>query len=109
MNKPRNFSFNPDEHKGAPEAWRGAWPWGVDFAEGVHRVIAVHLGGSKIKYGFNWMGPIILTNETSSQLEKWAERVLSYDGGYVHLLPADGDASEELREYIEERELDEDS
>ena len=91
------FSFDPDDFKDAPEAWRGAWSRGVDFSGGSKRVVAVHAGGnSDIKYGYFWIGPIDLSIEGNpAKLEEWADNVL-FDGGYVHLLPADGNAQAEL-------------
>jgi hypothetical protein len=94
------FSFNPDNFKDAPEEWRGAWPWGVDFGGDSNRVVAVHAGGSgECKYGYAWIGPIDLSVDgNSAKLEHWAESTLSNFGGYIHLLPAEGDAQAELDE-----------
>ena len=81
--------------------WPGAWKWGVDFAGatlGV-RVLAVRLGDGDEKYGTDWIGPVVLTEETVPLLEAWAEDVLRLSGGYVHLFPADGDAADGLREH----------
>lgn len=90
----RVFSFIPNSSM--PDEWKGAWRFGVDFAEKSQRVIAVHLGGSEIKYGLNWIGPIKLDSKTSRLLEKWAESILDVHGGYVHLFPADGDVTKQL-------------
>lgn len=100
----KQFSFNPDDHKDAPEAWRGAWSRGVDFSGKSDRVVAVHAGGDgDIKYGYNWIGPIDLRVEGApAKLEAWATLKLETHGGYVHLLPADGDARADLDEQVEE-------
>ena len=90
------------------EHWPGAWSYGVDFTpDGCRRVLAVRLGGGEIKYGTDWTGPIDITVPGAAEaLEAWAAVRLDGPGGYVHLFPADGDASSELigwmREYEEE-------
>jgi hypothetical protein len=91
----------PDRFPGseASKLWPGAWCYGVDFAGESNRVIAVHFGGSDIKYGVSWVGPIELTEEAMPLLMRWAETELDVHGGYVHLFPADGD---ETRRFIEE-------
>jgi len=91
----RNF---PETLPNTP--WPGAWHWGVDFAEGSTRVIAVRLGGGDIKYGTNWIGPVELTDENAKRLSDWAQATLNCFGGYVHLFPADGDASIDLRSSV---------
>jgi hypothetical protein len=84
------------------------WLWGVDFTPGnikaTDRVIAVRVGGGDIKYGCDWMGPIVRTIENEQLLGDWAQEVLNWHGGYVHLFPADGSAQEDLREWLKERE-----
>jgi hypothetical protein len=82
-----------------------AWDKGVDFANVTPgcRVLAVHFGGSDNKYGLNWIGPVTISDETFGLLEAWAADVLDVEGGYVHLLPADGDKLDELRQWITER------
>jgi hypothetical protein len=83
----------------------GLWRFGVDFAaaSGSFKVIAVRLGDGDIKYGCDWIGPVDISDDgTATKLEQWAERILYLSGGYVHLFPANGDASEELNEQTEE-------
>lgn len=98
----RNF---PARYPGseANKLWPGAWSYGVDFAEGSDRIIAVHLGGSEIKYGLEWVGPIELTEEAMLLLMQWAEDILDLDGGYVHLFPADGDVTRAFCQAQKER------
>lgn len=75
--------------------WPGAWRWGVNFAKDTDspRVIAVAVGGAQdIKYGLRWVGPIDLRQPgMPERLDTWAEWALDWDGGYVHLFPAEGD------------------
>jgi len=82
--------------------WPGAWKWGVDYSGDSERVIAVQ-GNDEgdWKYDVNWIGPIDMTTENAAMLEHWAERTLHIGGGYVHLFPADGDATVELRAGLE--------
>jgi len=82
--------------------WPGAWKYGVDFSAGSHRVVAVQVNTGDGKYDTNWLGPIELTEENAGHLESWAETSLYYSGGYVHLFPADGDATAELDDYVSE-------
>jgi hypothetical protein len=94
--------------------WPGDWRYGVDFTTTAppgatlppptNRVIAVNVGGSEIKYGLAWIGPIILTAESASLLERWARHMLDRYGGYVHLFPAGGSALRELRATVKEWE-----
>ena len=97
------FSFNPDDHEHAPESWRGAWARGVDFSGKSDRVLAVHVNGDgDNKYDYNWAGPIDLRVEgAAAKLEEWATQTLDLHGGYVHLLPADGDGHADLDKAIE--------
>jgi hypothetical protein len=98
----RNFpSRFPDSE--AAKLWPGAWVYGVDFAEGSDRVIAVHVGGGEIKYGIAWCGPIKLTKKSMPLLMRWAESTLNVLGGYVHLFPADGDETKTFCEAQKER------
>ena len=86
------------------------WVWGVDFSDGAKRVIAVHVnGGGDGKYDFPWMGPITADDPTMELLFRWAAQRLSWDGGYVHLLPASGSALSELREWAKEWDAAEDN
>ena len=82
------------------------WRWGVDFSNGSQRVIAVQVGGGAgVKYDMNWIGPLDLRDKSVAEdLLAWCGVVLDAYGGYVHLLPADGDAARELHDYIEEEE-----
>jgi hypothetical protein len=94
------------------DRWPGAWRWGVDFsAEPEHRrVVAVHVGGDgDMKYDLDWIGPIRLTDESAALLEEWARGILEVHGGYVHLFPADGDATAELGEWVRDADASDDA
>jgi hypothetical protein len=94
--KPRGFPSSA-----ANDVWPRAWKWGVDYAQDAATVIAVRVGGGgDHKYDLDWIGPIPLTEETAAWLEQWAEGTLMLNGGYVHLLPATGDATPDLEEAL---------
>jgi hypothetical protein len=93
-------------------SWEGAvavrerYALGVDFAEGMARVVAVQTGGAK--YGITWIGPLDLSDpQTAIEFVRWADDSLRAWGGYVHLFPADGDARKELHDQITDLEEEE--
>lgn len=83
------------------------WKYGMDFSEGRGRVIAVRFGDGDIKSDLDWIGPVVRTAESDGDLGCWARKVLEWPGGYVHLFPADGDASAELASELEDEEDEE--
>lgn len=89
---PRPFVDWP--HSRGKGHFAGQWSYGVDFSAGAKRVVAVatQTADGDSKYGFQWIGPIALTEDAALRLENWAEAHLDFAGGYVHLLPADGEA-----------------
>jgi hypothetical protein len=91
-----------------PEHWEwGDWPFGEDYSGGSRRVVALLIksDGWEPKHP-RFVGPLELTFESAVFLTAWAARVLNLYGGYVHLLPADGDALNQLEAEVAEMEED---
>jgi hypothetical protein len=84
------------------------WPFGRVFTgvELGRRAIAVRVAGLGVgagnEDGLHWIGPLHLDAANLALLAEWAEAMLTAWGGFVHLLPADGDASDGLRAEIAE-------
>jgi hypothetical protein len=74
----------------------------VDFSGESYRIVAVNVNcNGDMKYDTDWIGPLDLRDaETQRLLDRWCVLTLELHGGYVHLFPADGDARQELEEYV---------